>query len=257
MGRFVDPSLRRYWYGEELKKSQQLSLEGDVFHHIFRVNKHKRGEQIYLLSSVLDVALVEVIEVHKKSAELWVQETFSKTPPESSELHLVLALPKIKTFEFLIEKSVELGVHSIHLVETQFSQKKETYYFAKKKQRWEKMIQSALAQSNGLVKTQISPIKSFEEFYLSHKPSPDDQFYFLFEHSEHNLNADQYKAHLGKAYVFVGSEGGFSEPEVQNMLSLGHTPLSLGPQILRVETAAIVGLGWVQVMSIMGYTEQT
>lgn len=145
--------MRRYWWeapaGEaaEFQSQQEILLQGELFHHVFVVCRQDKGSRFELLTPSHFAYLVEVQEVGKKSARVRVisqREVPRLQPPFVS---IVLAVPRFPVLESVLERAVEMGVHSLQLA---FSD--QSFVGSRDKispqrwERWQKIITSACQQ---------------------------------------------------------------------------------------------------------------
>lgn len=235
--------MRRFWYGDR-PEDEQILIEGDLFHHIFSVCRFPVGGHFELLTADRSALFVEVTSIQKKSAEVVVKE--SRTLPEIPKpwLHLCVSLPKFATFETILEKSVELGVHTIHPFVSDYSFVKSSRKVSEsKKQRWQKVIVGATQQSGRGELMTVAPIQTLQENLEEFNRKTKVQGLFLYEGQsalslKSALSAEPYDS-IEEIWAFIGSEGGFSEQEVDAFGRQRLDPVTLGSQILRVETACL------------------
>ncbi len=242
--------MRRYWVNEKAVLFPHVTLTGDEFHHICRVCRQDLGSRFEVLVSGGKAYFVEIIEVLGSSAKAIIKQERDLPLLPKPYIHLVLSLPKFQTFENILEKSVELGVYEITPIVSDYSFLKNPQHpsFKKKRDRWEKIIKGATQQCGRGEWLKLNPICSLEEIIEVFKNKSlqfNDTGLFSYEgNSELDIHS-----HLGKMkkrillgehiWLFVGSEGGFSFDEVKRFDSIGLSPVTLGSQVLRVETACI------------------
>lgn len=244
-------TVRRYWIDADPDpKDQTLEISGDTFHHIFDVCRETVGSKIEILNGGSQSFLSEVILKSKKSATLKVIEIKTLPPLPLPRINLNLSLPKIPTFEAVLEKAVELGVQKIQPFTSEFSHiRKKDALPVDKINRWNRIIKSASEQSYRSELLQIGPLKTFEE--VLEDSSPKSFKILAFEGGGHPLFETLDEADLesfDEIDLFVGSEGGFSRAEVEFVKQKGIKVVSLGSQVLRVETACI------SLLSILKYS---
>lgn len=163
------------------------------------------------------------------------------------EITLYQGLPKSDKLEYIIQKSVELGVRDIIPVNMErtivkIDKKKD---MDKKLDRWNKISYEAAKQSKRTFIPEIKEIISFKDMIASFKDY--DLVVFLYE-GEENLKLKDMISGKGfsKISVIVGPEGGFSEKEAEEIKSSGGSSISLGRRILRTETAGMVCISILQ-----------
>ena len=157
-----------------------------------------------------------------------------------AEITLASSIIKPERFDWLVEKSTEIGVRKIIPVYTERGVQSVS---DTKIARWRRIAISALKQSGRSFLPEISDPKTFQQVLTL--ISNYQTRYILHPLSDHpdNLKIDQpQKSVKSKVLILIGPESGFSEAELTNALEYGFQPLSLGSRRLRTETAAIVAL---------------
>ncbi|MBQ9078038.1 MAG: 16S rRNA (uracil(1498)-N(3))-methyltransferase [Ruminococcus sp.] len=217
-----------------------LCLTGADAHHVGFSLRMKPGEQLTLccggidydceISSITgDCVYLDLIEKHPCMAEPDINVT------------LFQAVPKLDKLEFIIQKSVELGVSRIVPVLTRRCiSRPDSRDFEKKLKRLTKIAEEAAKQSGRGIIPEVTPIVSYKKA-LEMMSSLDKTIMF-------------YEAEGGKPFgevdfsgaknigLVIGSEGGFDADEVRMAVDAGTERVWLGKRILRCETAPITGL---------------
>lgn len=239
--------MRRYWIDAKDRQGDIVQFRGDVHHHIFDVCRQDVGSKFEVLSEDGKAALVEVLRVDKKSAEARVIEERVIPPLKTPLIRLVLSIPRFPVMEAVVEKAVEMGVSSIHPVFSDFSfVRTEGNLSDAKVERWRKIIRSATQQSGRGELMKLEPAIKLEDFLRTANRGPSFAGLFAYE-GDSVLGVrealaqikSKHEERLQEVWLFVGSEGGFSDREVSLFKSLGLQPVTLGAQVLRVETACM------------------
>jgi 16S rRNA (uracil1498-N3)-methyltransferase len=255
MGWLLDEkNMRRYFFDQEISLNQRVTITGDLLHHIFVVCRQQVGHKFELLRPGAGAFQVEVLSVAKKEAVVQVLSQRTLANLKKPYVHLVLSMSKYQTMDDIIEKSVELGVKSIQPFFSDFSFIRTLSQFPMAKfDRWNKIIQGATEQSGrGDLMTLSQPIdlKDFLKTITktSHWALNNIGLFayegssllsinqFLFQAIEKNTKMNQ---KIENIWIFIGSEGGFSDLEVEEFKKLDLNPVTLGEQVLRVETACL------------------
>ena len=244
--------MQRFWIDKNQLQGGQACITGDQYHHICRVCRIEAGEHFELLTEGNTAYLVQMQNVGKKQALAQViKERPIKAPPRP-HIHLALAFARPHIVDRVVEKSVELGVHSVQL----FASAKSQQFKNLKTQRWEKITCHTQAQCGRAHKMQLNTTKNLNECLLSF----NNQFnkvptlYILaYEKSEAGsplnifLQQQQDLGQIQDVVLFIGPEGGFTPQEVEIFSQHGVQPVGLGRQVLKVETACIT------LISILNY----
>jgi 16S rRNA (uracil1498-N3)-methyltransferase len=249
MGRLLVESMRRYWLPKEslLTGGHEIVIEGEPFHHIIDVCRQEIGSKFEVLIGDQKALLVEITSITKKVAAAKVLETRIIADLPKPYLHLAISLPRFPVMEAVIEKAVELGVHTIQPFYSDYSFIRKAQSLPEGKvERWKKIISSSTAQTGRGTLMHLAPFVSLNELLTEFNRKPNQLGLFSYEGSA-DEQIDRYLQNIRKAqpetpeklWVFVGSEGGFSRTEVQEFQQFKLKSVSLGEQVLRVETACI------------------
>jgi 16S rRNA (uracil1498-N3)-methyltransferase len=240
--------MRRYWVDKDALVNDNLRLQGDVLHHIRDVCRMHVGSRFEVIVSGGKAHLVEIVSETKHESLARVIESREIAPLPEPHIHLAISVPRFPVFEAVVEKSVELGVKEIHPFYSEFSFiKKQEAVFINKRPRFEKIVQGATQQSGRGDLMPIAEPVSLAELLKSFNRGPGVAGLFAYEGTPENgalavreaMDGMRAGGSLKEAWVFVGSEGGFSEKEVELFRSFGLKPVTLGAQVLRVETACV------------------
>lgn len=215
-----------------------LTLENDDIFHLTKVLRIKKHETIEVVAAET-LFLAQVKDYNPFSLEI-----ISHTPlitENSLKTTLIYALPKGDKLDFVLQKSVELGVHNIIIVETERSIAKITKdKEASKLLRYQKIIKNAAMQSKrDFIPQVLGPMALKDALLL---PSTLK----LMAHEKATLPFAKMlldlKEEPATLSVLVGPEGGFSESEVKLAEDAGYHIISFGKTILRSETAPLYAL---------------
>lgn len=237
-------ALRRFYIDRNLLTEEGLWIEGDLFHHIRDVCRFKEGDRFEVLPGDHTATLVEVDASEKR--RLHARAISKRTLPALAKPYITLALsiPKLPKVDWIIEKSVELGVHSIRPFVSDYSfLRKAGEITPARLSRWEKLAVAATQQSGRGDLMRVHPALTLESLFEEFNRSAHTKGLFPYEgEAQVDLKTAIQELKSSKPehiWVFVGSEGGFSMREVEIFASQGLKPVSLGEQILRVETACL------------------
>jgi len=240
--------LRRYWLDKKSFQGPLVQLEGDDFLHVCIVCRRGLGDQFEALSGDGRAHLVEIIEVRKKMAVAKIISVREMPPLPTPRVHLALSVPKLSVLESVLEKSVELGVQSFTVFRSDFSNiKGNTKNLEAKRGRLEKIIKSATQQSG---RGDLMPLTLEVDLgVLLEARAAESAAYGLFAYEGDAPRAlseavsEIKDKGLEDIWIFVGSEGGFSDRDIKKFSHSGMIPTSLGDQVLRVETACVTLVG--------------
>lgn len=228
-------------------EKKRVIITGNDVNHIRNVLRMKAGEELAVRDGEDDreyrCAVLTMDETQIVCELRFIKEDGTELP---SRVHLFQGLPKADKLEFIIQKTVELGVCEIIPVETGRSVvKMEPKKVRQKTERWQAIAEAAAKQSKrGIVPAVREPM-SFEEA-LQLAASMDVKLipYELAEGMEKTKELFSSLPENADIAVFIGPEGGFEEGEIQRAAQYGIQPITLGKRILRTETAGLTVMAW-------------
>ena len=227
--------MRRRFFVDEVR-SGKAEISGDEAKHLTRVLRVEPGQR-YEISDNRTVYLAEIETARKEHV---VFRTVEKLPPPPAQVEIILcaALVKFDAFEWMIEKATELGVGQIVPVEATRSERGLERAAQKRLERWRRIALESSQQSRRAFLPEIEEPVAFDEalaFQATHRLVLDE------DPEAPRLTAPQ--LHVADSVaIFIGPEGGWTEEERREFVAAGWTRASLGPLILRAETAAIAAL---------------
>jgi 16S rRNA (uracil1498-N3)-methyltransferase len=220
---------RRRFFVPEVRRGL-AELTGQDAEHLVRVLRAEAGQR-YEISDDRDVYLAEITSA-RKSAVCF--EVIEKLParPEVAPTVLIVALIKFERLEWLVEKATELDVTEIRFFEAARTERGLRQAVQKRMARWEKIALEASQQARR------EHLPRLRETTWTDALAADGVKFLLDE----NPGAPQLRKAGGAAALLVGPEGGWTGGEREQALASGWRPCSLGPTVLRTETAALAGL---------------
>jgi len=207
---------------------------------ITSVLRLKSGQMVTILDNNGHCRSVELLDIDSKQVTGLPGEISPATGEPKVNLTLCVALSQREKFEWILQKGCELGVRHFIPVVTSRSLVQDTRGREEKMDRWNKILQEASEQcGRGLIPSINNPQK-LDDFL---KQNQGRRGYILHE----KVKGSYFAASLQNSLIsgekdwllLVGPEGGFSEDEVNLAEQAGLQPVSLGPRILRMETAVL------------------
>jgi len=234
--------MRRRFFVERFDGSH-ATLSGDSAHHAGRVLRVAEG-QLYELSDGRAVWLARVEAVKRDAVEFSLVEPVEVRAP-ALHITLLLAIVKFDRFEWAIEKATELGVSEITPLAASRSERALVAAATKRAARWQKILVESAQQcrriSTPLLHPPSRPADAFAGAFASNPGavrlmlSEDPASPAIRSILEPRRPADQ-------VALAIGPEGGWTEKERSQAHAAGFTEVSLGPTILRTETAVAAAL---------------
>ncbi len=233
----------RSFYRQLHLKEKTVVLDAFESHHLIKVNRARTGQSVRLFNGNGVEADAELTNASTRGAILQVG-ALREIPEPAHKIVVVQAIPKGKTMEQEIRRLTELGVWEIIPVRTAHSEfSKAEEQASGRLDRWQGAAVEGAKQSGNPWLLRIHPVLSWSECMeqarewtgiraiaslTPNSVSPCDYFA--------SQRASSAASHT---YLLIGPEGDFSQAETTDALRIGFTPLTLGPHVLRVETAAL------------------
>ena len=238
---------RRRFFVDEIRRGE-AELDGEQAEHLTRVLRAEIGQR-YEICDGARLYLGEIVAARKHSVRFRIVEALEVEEP-GVRIVLGVALIKFERFEWMIEKATELGVDTIVPVQAERSEKGLELAARKRIERWGKIARAAGQQSRRVHLPKILPPADLREaaqtpsrsrFYLEETPGCVSLLSAVLALPERQA--------AETVAVLVGPEGGWTDRERAQLAAASWTAVSLGPQILRTETAAVAALavlssGW-------------
>lgn len=213
-------------------------ISGEDARHLTRVLRAGAG-QCYEISDGRAAYLAEIVEARGDRVVFRVLEPVD-SPCMPVGITLCAALIKFDRFEWIVEKATELGVERIVPVEAARSEKGLLEASRKRAERWIRIARESSQQSRRLRAPEIAPAAGFSGVL---REAADYRYVLEETTAEPFVRAlPSARAVPAKVALLVGPEGGWTDAERQAAGAAGWQPVSLGPQVLRAETAAMAAL---------------
>lgn len=226
--------IPRIYQNSDLHPGNSCILTTQASHHIINVLRLKIGDSFIIFNglegeytaTLLSKNTVHIEKYHKPEVESPLQ------------IHLGQALCRHDKMDYIVQKAVELGVYSITPLITRRSENK---FSDKRLERWERIIISACEQSGRTYLPKIEAAKPLSQWITT---QASDVKLILTPKKSTDIN--QKKISPSSVSILIGPESGFEQGEVDNSIHSGFKPLTLGPRILRTETAALTAISVLQ-----------
>ena len=232
--------MHRFYIPPHAWRVDRLRLDAAEAHHALDVLRLGAGDRLTVFNGRGEEATAEIARAGKGSLELRTLSK-AKTPPLGCAITLGQAIPKGKNMDLIIEKATELGAAAIQpLLSERTIAQYEPGEAARKVEKWQRVAIEASKQcGQNWVPAIEKPLTPKELF---HSPPRFDLLLIASLQPDSrplkSVLADA-GAHPRSVLVLIGPEGDFTPAEVGLAKSQGCRPITLGPIILRTETAAI------------------
>jgi 16S rRNA (uracil1498-N3)-methyltransferase len=215
----------------------RIVLEGEEHRHLARAARIRRGEEIWLFDGSGRRVLARVGRIKADRTEVAV---LREEPPETPRTRIVLAqaLMEAKKLEAVIEKAAELGCADFVPVLSARSLRPRGERADRKLERWARIVREAAKQCKSRLLTAVHPPRPLAE--LLRGPGTE-RCLALSEHGGRPLREILMDPAPPSVLLLVGPKGGWTKGEETAIRAAGVEAVSLGPRILRAETAAVAG----------------
>jgi len=236
--------MHRFYVSPEDWDSRTLALRGSEAHHARDVLRLKAGEKVVLFNGRGRELTAEIATLADEIRLRKLHE--AQMPPLRCRIVLGQAIPKGKNMELIVQKSVEIGAAEIApIISNRTIVQIDSDSAAHKQTKWQQIAIEAAKQCGQNWLPQVHPPKKLAEFFsASQQPfdlrligslQPDAQHFKKILETYSSEHGDR----PGRVLMLVGPEGDFTPAELALARRHGCEPITLGPIILRVETAAI------------------
>ena len=230
----LDVARRRFFV--DSIRGGNAELRGDEARHLTRVLRVEPGQRF----EISDNQQAYLAEIKEARGEHVVFEVVEALPDVAFPVAITLcaSLIKFDRFEWMIEKATELGVGRILPVEAARSEKGLFDASRKRSERWARIARECSQQSRRVRVPEILPAVRF----AAGLEEAAGQRYFLEESLAPPLLRQIPAECSDSVALLIGPEGGWTDGERQAAAAAGWQPVSLGPLVLRAETAACAAL---------------
>ena len=240
--------MLRSFVETNLTSGATIALPERELHHLTRVLRAESGQIVEVLNGRGDVAQAEVVTAGRKGDASLRVLSVAHRPAFPCRLTLMQAIPKGKNMEWIVEKATELGVHRIvPLLSERTVVQLGGSEALSKLERWKATAVDAIKQCGSpwlpLLDAPVTMVSA-----LKNIPATGLAVFGSFEGDAKSARhwCDESVSRLGRfpgdVTLWIGPEGDFSPGEILALRGAGVRPMTMGPLVLRAETAAICAL---------------
>ena len=228
-----------WFFTEENITSNQYVISGEDAKHIEKSLRMKKGEELTLCTPDQSQCLCEIADISPNSVVVNIKDKFPCKNEPCTRITLYQALPKGDKMDYIVQKCVELGVSEIvPVISARCVSRPDEKSLKKKTARWQKIALQAAMQSRRGIIPKVRKALSFSQAVNCADHSLNIIFYECGGDSVREIITSV----PDSVGMFIGSEGGFEQSEVQAVLDKGGKCATLGRRILRAETAPLAAL---------------
>lgn len=221
-------------------EDQTVTLAAEEARHLRDVLRLKSGDEIYVFDGVGREYRCTVANTARDSAGLRIDSEVAPAKPESQlQLKLCVALLKGDKFDLVVQKATELGVNKVVPLITRYADihLRDEADAARRAVRWQRIALEAAKQSGRAFVPEVSLPASFDSLLTGTKNA--DLCLMFSERGGNALGSLRAESAPRSVIALVGSEGGWSDEEIEKARAKDFLIVTLGGRILRAETAAI------------------
>ncbi len=232
--------MRRFLLSDRL--ADKMVVAGGEAHHMLRVLRLAAGDQVVVVDPVGQAAVARITQASDTEVFLSMETMLEEEREAPITIRLAQGLPKSDKMDFIVQKAVELGISEIIPMEADTS---VVRYDAAKQQnrreRWQKIAAEAAKQCQRTIVPNVAAVQELAKLLAA--TGGETQIIVLYE-GQVPLGLKQVlRERPGNDYLLIiGPEGGLSSREVQLAQDRGAAIVTMGPRILRTETAALAAI---------------
>ena len=234
----------RLLVSDALINDAEIALDGDRAHYLGKVLRARVGDSLAVFNGDGAEWSATVRSIGRNRVVLKIGEAREAGTESPLKIHLVQGVSRGERMDFAVQKATELGVKRITPVLTEYGVVKlQADRANKRREHWRKIAAAACEQSGRtrlpLIDTPL-PLKS----WFGDKPESVGAELILVPGAATALVSTP--PPQTKVCILIGPEGGFSDVELEDARIAGFAPVSLGPRVLRTESAAVAALAVLQ-----------
>ena len=224
-----------------------VTLSGSDAHHLGYTLRAHVGERCVVVDAERQVASMEITGFTADTVTLRLVERLEADTEPPIRLTLAVCLLKADKMDFVVQKAVELGAAKVQPIE---SENCVARYDGKKsearRERWQRIAGEAAKQCGRTALLTVAPILPFDEWIRARQDEDGPAFFCYEAEKEKSLGVWLAETQSDAFTALIGPEGGFTPGEAEQAKAAGLAAVTLGPRILRAETAAIAATTIVQ-----------
>jgi len=236
----------RLFVNDMLGSGIELQLGREQAHYLGRVLRLRDGDMLTVFNGDNGEFDARVTSLAKNSATVVIDTPVETATESALKVHLVQGISRGERMDFVVQKATELGVKRITPVFTQYGVVKlDQARAAKRSDHWNSVAISACEQSGRVRPPLIDPLVDLNSWFGAGAKEADTD---LVLRPGAAVALSSITAPVTKVCLLIGPEGGFSDKEYDDAGVAGFAPVSLGPRILRTETAALTAIAVAQTL---------
>ena len=240
--------MPKFFIKEEQIKENKIIIKGQDVNHIKKVLRAKIGEELEICNSQTgENFLCNIDKINDETIECNIKQKLEEKTESNIKVSIFQGLPKADKMEYIIQKSVELGVYEITPVEmkrcvVKLNEKDKN----KKIERWQKISEVAakqcgrdmIPQINSIIniKNICNLIEKYDIVLVAYENEKENTLKKQIEQLKNTVKKQDGTIQIG---IIIGPEGGLEHKDVEELKQSGAQIITLGKRILRTETVAL------------------
>ena len=237
--------LSRIHTARALAVAETVMLDGPASHYLARVLRVSKGDPVVLFNGDGNDYPGKIVDVHHKGVTVLLSGIRNPENESPLRITLVQAISRSERMDYSLQKATELGVDCIQpLLSRRVEVRLDKKRMAKRLKHWQAVVVSACEQSGRAVVPEVLPPLQLANWLTDES---DRQRFVLDPEAKTKLTDTRLKDN--SVAILVGPEGGFTEEERGQAKAARITAVSLGPRVLRTESAGPAAIAVLQSMA--------
>mgnify|MGYP000330184582 CR=1 FL=1 len=233
--------IPRIYTHQPLQENTLIELEPQASQHLSKVLRMNEGAELTLFNGSGGEYSASISQLAKKQLTIQVHKEKTDDKQSPLDIHLGIAISKGDRMDWVMQKATEIGITQITPLYTERTEVKLKGDRAKKKtDHWQQVIISACEQSARNRLMSLKQPSSLSEWLRS---TQAEKKFVLHHRSDEGLNSNEKPTSVA---LLIGPEGGLSNDEINQAQRHDFSALTLGPRVLRTETAPIAAASILQ-----------
>jgi 16S rRNA (uracil1498-N3)-methyltransferase len=243
--------MRRFFIEQSETTMPEPVIKGTDATHIAKVLRLGAGEIIFLFDGTGAEYKAKIVSFAEHAVKISIIKKYLSESESPVQITLAQAFLKQKKMDRLVRQITELGINKwIPVVTERSVSRPDGKRLVARIKRWKEISKQALKQCNRARIMTVNQAVSFEDALNLSKQSCLKIIFWENEPKPFNPGLSEFKGNCNNIFIIIGPEGGFTLKEIEKAKACGFITASLGPRILRAETAAIAAS--VLIQSVFG-----
>ena len=234
-------SIARFYCPTALAAGTTIALPPDTFHHAVRVRRLRVDDSLVLFAGDGSEATAKLVAIRRDGADVAIENLDAVDRESPLEVALLQGISSGERMDYTLQKVVELGARCIVPVAMQRSAPMSGERADKRAAHWRQVVISACEQSGRAWVPEVLPVAG-----LAAALQNSDATCRVLLSASGSARLAEVARPTGRVAVLAGPEGGLTTDEERAAIAAGFMTISLGPRILRTETAAVAALAIMQ-----------